>query len=296
MLWCLTLSTSAQTIAFTFDDGPNLGDTPLLSAAQRNQALLDTLASQGVHAALLVTAGFGADRPEGLAMARAWGLAGHAVGNHTMTHLDLNNPAVTLEQYEKEILDCDQIIKDLPGYQKWFRYTYLRDGNTPEKRDGVRNFLKDHGYRNAWVSLDTSDWRLNEVLMEALKKNSHADLAPIKQAYLDHVKQRALAYRHLSQQVQGRDIHQVILLHHNLINALWLNDLISQFKAMGWTIVSPQVAFADPVYQLQPVHPAAGQSLLMSMALALGLGKFDGWERLVDDGAFEVNALKKLGY
>ncbi len=291
-----TPASHAQAIAFTFDDGPRLQQTPLMSPAQRNQALLAALEKHAVKAALFVTVANGADRPEGLALARAWGDAGHAVGNHTVTHLDLNSAGISLVQYQKELLDCDAVIRALPGYRKWFRFTFLREGNTPEKRDGMRAFLAELGYRNAYVSLDTSDWRLDAKLREVLEKNAVADVTPIKRAYLAHVWQRAEAYRELSRKLQGRDIPQVILLHHNLINALWLDDVIAMFKARGWAITTPELAFADPVYQLQPERAAAGQSLLLSMARSLGLGKVEGWERLVDDGDAEIAALKAQGY
>ncbi|MFL6657030.1 MAG: polysaccharide deacetylase family protein [Massilia sp.] len=291
----LCVSAHAQSVAFTFDDGPSLATTARLSPAQRNAALLAALAKHQVKAALFVTAGNGANRPEGLALARAWGEAGHAIGNHTMTHPDLDAATETLDQYQQEILDCDAVIRTLPGYQKWFRYTFLREGKAPDKRDGMRAFLVQQGYRNAYVSLDTSDWRLDEKLAEVLAKDSKADLAPIKRAYLAHIRQRALAYRALSQQLQGRDIAQVILLHHNLINALWLDDVIAQFKDMGWTITTPEAAFRDPVYALQPAAAAAGQSLLLSMARSLGVGKFAGWLRLVDDGDADIDSLKAQG-
>lgn len=282
---------AAQSVALTFDDGPNLASTPRMTPQERNAALLAALAHHHVQAALMVTAGNGAIRPEGLALARAWGAAGHVIGNHTMTHPDLNSPKVTLADYEQELLDCDRIIAPLPGYRKWFRYPFLREGNTPDKRDGMRAFLSAHGYRNAHVSLDTSDWRLNDELVAVLTKDPAADVAPIKAAYLAHMRQRALAYRALAQRVQGRDIAQVILLHHNLINAMWLDDLLTQFEQMGWHFVTPDAAFADPLYQLQPEHAVPGQSLLLAMARSLGLGKFDGWERLVDDADFEIAAL-----
>ena len=286
---------AAQSVAFTFDDGPNLEVTPLLNPEQRNAAMLAALAKHDVKAALFVTASYGANQTAGLVLTMAWGQAGHALGNHTMTHPDLNSPTVSLTQYQQEILDCDKIISALPGYQKWFRYTYLREGNTPEKRDGMRAFLKQQNYRNAYVSLDTSDWRLNEKLIEVLKKNKNADITPIRLAYLAHIKQRALAYRALSQQLQGRDIAQVMLMHHNLINALYLDDVIAMIKEMGWTIITPAVALADPVYQLIPDRPAPGQSLLLSMARTLGFSKFDGWTRLVDDGDFEIDVLQAQG-
>lgn len=290
----------AQSVAVTFDDGPFIEETPSLSPQQRNAALLAALAKHQVKSALFVTAGNGATKPEGYALARAWGEAGHVIGNHTMTHPDLNSAKVTVAQYQQEVLDCDAIIKTLPGYQKWLRFTFLREGNTPEKRDGMRRFLTQQGYRNGHVSLDTSDWRLNDKLVEVLARNPNADLAPIKKAYLDHLRQRALAYRALSHRVQGRDIAQILLLHHNLINALWLDDAIAQFKQMGWTIITPEQALRDPVYALNPERAAPGQSLLLSMARSLGLWKFEGYkfegsERLMDDGDFEIDALKAQG-
>lgn len=295
---CLLLampSLYAQSVAFTFDDGPTLSETPRLSPQARNSAMLAALAKHKVEAALFVTCGNGADRPEGLALARAWGQAGHAVANHTMTHPDLNNAKTGLAQYQQELRDCDRIVAPLPGYQKWFRYTYLREGNTPEKRDGMKAFLREHGYRNAYVTLDTSDWRLNDKLAEVLAKNPQADVEPIRQAYLSHIRQRALAYRALSQRLQGRDIAQVLLLHHNLINALWLDDVIRQFRDMGWTIVIPGEAFADPVYALDPQRNAPGQSLLISMGRSLGMTTQDIGLRLMDDGDFEIEALKQQG-
>ncbi len=285
----------AQSIAFTFDDGPRLSQTPLLTSEQRNQAILDALAKHRTTGALFVTVANGADRPDGLALAKAWGQAGHAVGNHTVTHLDLNKTTVTLAQYQKELVDCDAVIRKLPGYRKWFRFAYLREGNTPEKRDGMRAFLDAEGYRNAYVSIDTSDWRLDSKLIEVLNKNPAADTTAVKRAYLAHLWQRASAYRGLAQRLQGRDIPQVILLHHNLINALWLDDAIAMFKSKGWSITTPDAAFMDPIYQLQPDRLVAGQSLLLSMARTLGLAKFDSWERLVDDGDFEIEELKRAG-
>lgn len=294
---CLALAPQlhAQSVAFTFDDGPTLSETPRLSPQARNSAMLAALARHKVRAALFVTCGNGADRPEGLALARAWGQAGHVVANHTMTHLDLNNAKTGLAQYQQEVRDCDRIVAPLPGYQKWFRYTYLREGNTPEKRDGMKAFLREQGYRNACVTLDTSDWRLNDKLVEVLAKNPRADVEPIRQAYLSHIRQRALAYRDLSQRLQGRDIAQVLLLHHNLINALWLDDVIRQFRDMGWTIVSPGEAFADPVYALDPQRNVPGQSLLISMGRSLGMTTQDIGLRLMDDGDFEIEALRQQG-
>jgi peptidoglycan/xylan/chitin deacetylase (PgdA/CDA1 family) len=246
----------AQSVAITIDDGPNAGTTPRMSAQERNQAILGALAKHRVQAALFVTSGFGANTPQGLPLLQAWSKAGHAIGNHTVTHPDLEK--VPLAEYQRQVLECDRLIGTQPGYQKWLRFTYLREGNTPEKIDGMRSFLRDHGYRNAHVSLDTSDWRLNEKLEQVLKKDPNADISAIRTTYLAHVKQRALAYRELSLQLQGRDISQVMLLHHNLLNALWLDDVLAQFKEMGWKIgTGPQSCGTEPA-AVAGAHPGTG--------------------------------------
>lgn len=287
---------SAQQVALTLDDGPKTKRTPLLSPAERNQALLDHLAKARAPTALFVTLQHGADTPGGLALLKAWGEAGHRIGNHTVTHPDLNAAATTLTAYQQELLACDKVIATLRGYRPWFRFPFLREGNTPDKRDGMRTFLKARGWRNAAVTLDTSDWRLDERLVKVLTKKPDADLSPIKEAYLAHVRQRASAYRDLSRRLLGRDIPQVMLMHHNLLNALFLGDVIEMLRKEGWTFVDPEKAYEDPVYQLQPDRPAPGQSLLLSLARSRGWKPVPEFERLMDDGDFEIKALEKQGY
>jgi peptidoglycan/xylan/chitin deacetylase (PgdA/CDA1 family) len=292
-MWILLLALACdgrQAVALTFDDGPSLKETPLLSPAARNDAMLKALARNHIVAGLFVTVANGANRPEGVAFARAWGEAGHRIGNHTVTHPDLNDAKETLAAYEQEILDCDAVIRELPGYQKLFRVPYLREGNTPEKRDGLRAFLPAHGYRNAYVTLDTSDWRLTQELAIALQKNPAADLLPFRRVYVSHLLQRAGAYRELSRKLLGRDIAQVMLLHHNLIEALFLEDGIKALRDDCWRFVDPVQAYQDPVYRLQPERPAPGQSLLLSIARSRGID-LKQYERLMDDGDFEVAQL-----
>ncbi len=296
LLLLLASAVQAQQVALTFDDGPRIRTTPKLTAIERNQALLDHLAKAGAPAALFVTLNNGADTPDGLALLKAWGAAGHRIGNHTLSHPDLHATGTTLAAYQKELLDCDLVISQIQGYRPWFRFTFLREGNTPEKRDGMRGFLKARGWRNAYVSLDTSDWRLDERLEQVLTKNPNADLAPLREAYIAHVKQRATAYRDLSRRLLGRDIPQVMLMHHNLLNALFLGDVMAMLRKEGWAFVDPEQAFADPVYQSQPERPAPGQSLLLSLARSKGWKLMPEFERLMDDGDFEIAALEKRGY
>jgi len=124
--------------------------------------------------------------------------------------------------------------------------------------------------------------------------NPDADLAPMREVYLARLRQRAEAYRDLSRLLLGRDVPQVLLLHHILLNALFLDDVIGLFEKMRWTITDPEAAYRDFVYTLEPQHPAPGKSLLLSSARSVGY-RPAGWERLVDDGDAEIDSLRRRG-
>jgi peptidoglycan-N-acetylglucosamine deacetylase len=254
----------AKSIAFTFDDGPDMGDSVRMTAAQRNSAILEQLAEAKVRSVLFVTRTDGDQRR--MDLVRQWGEQGHGVGNHTATHPDFDGKEMTLERYQQDMLECDQAIHTLPGYTKIFRYPYLKEGDTAAKRDGFRRFLKSYDYRTGHVSVDTSDWYYNSRLRDRLAKDPGADVKPYRDAYLNHVYERAQYYDELSRKVLGRSVLHVTLMHHNLINALFLRDVIRMFRAKGWQVIDAQAAFEDPVYKAEPDILPAGESILWALA------------------------------
>jgi len=282
------MALSAQSIAFTFDDGPTAGAIHF-TPEQRNNALLDQLKAQGLRSMLFLTLKEG--KPERLALVRAWGEAGHGIGNHTVTHPNFHSPKITLKAYQDEVLRCDALIRTLPGYTKRFRFTYLKEGATAAKRDGFRRFLASIGYLQAPVSVDASDWYYNARLEEALEKNPALDLAPWRKAYLEHLWDRAQYYEGLSRTVLGRSAKHVILLHHNLVNALFLGDAIQLFKEKGWRPIDAEEAFRDPLYGIQPSALPAGESLLWALAKQNGV---KGLRYPAEDGPYEKAAIDRL--
>ncbi len=235
----------AQPIVLSVDDGPSLAATPRFSPARRHQALLDTLARHRITAVLYVTLDFGADREEGLDMALQWGEAGHLLGNHTVTHLDLHDPAVTLVRYQDEILRCDEAMSSLPGWRRWFRHTFLHEGDTAGKREGLRRFLAAQGYRPAPVDLDSRDWQFDPRLSARLL-DPQADDSALKQAFLAQLREQARTLRQQGPVPGAADAARVLLVHHNLAMALWLDDVIRLFQEEGFVFVHPDAAFVGP--------------------------------------------------
>ena len=291
---CLTLAAvffagiaHSQSLALTFDDGPNMADQVKWSPAARNAAILRQLADAHLKSILFVTR---TDTdPSRNELIRQWGIQGHEIGNHTATHPDFDE--VTLEDFEHELLTCENAIKSFPGFTRRFRFPYLKEGNTVEKRDGFRAFLDAHAYKSGAVSIDASDWYYSQRLSERLRQQTNADLRPYKEAYLRHLFDRAQYYDGLSRQVVGRSVTHVLLLHHNLINALFLTDVIHMFQDKGWKLVDAEVAFKDPVYTMRPNILPAGESILWGLAKQKGI---PGLRSPGEDDTYEKPILDRL--
>ncbi len=288
-LW-LIAPVQAQRIAFTFDDGPEMSDEIGMTAAQRNTAILAALGAAKIKSVLFVTRTDQDTRR--IALIAAWGLEGHLIGNHTATHPDFGAKSTSLHAFESELLQCEAAVGSLPGYTKLFRFPFLKEGETKAKRDGFREFLQASGYRQGRVSVDTSDWYYNQRLRARLARDPGADRGAYRDAYLKHLYDRAVYYDGLSRRVLGRSVKHVMLLHHNLINALFLPDVIRLFQDKGWQIIDAANAFDDPVYEMQPDILPAGESILWALAKQQGIA---GLRWPGEDDRYEKPLLDALG-
>ena len=291
---CVALSTllftsmaAGQSIALTFDDGPDMTDETGLSAAERNKAILAQLADAHIKSILFVTRMDINEKRNDLI--RQWGNEGHQIGNHTATHPDFEQ--ASLAEYKHEFRLCDAAIRNMPGFTSRFRFPYLHEGNTIEKRDGFRAFLDANRYKTGPVSVDASDWYYSQRLSARLKQNPKADRLAYRDAYLHHLWDRAQFYDGLSRRVLGRSAAHVLLLHHNLINALFLKDVIQMFRDKGWTIIDSEAAFQDPLYAMRPDILPAGQSILWALAKQKGI---PGLRYPGEDDVYEKPILERL--
>jgi len=254
-------------LAVSFDDF-SLQDQPLLGAGQRDARIRSALTARGLKAAAFPT-GANARRPEVAAALRAWSRDGHMIGNHTQTH-----PYFSGDDPEAFLADIDAgeaVLAQFDMFERWFRFPYLAEGRTAAGRDAVRAGLAARGYRNAHVTIDASDWYVDQRLRRRIEEGPGADLAPYRDYYLTHLIDRARFYDALGRDLTGRaDLPHMLLLHHNLSAALFLDDALAMFVDAGWRLVDAPAALSDPVYTAAPDSLPAGQSLFWAMANAAG--------------------------
>jgi peptidoglycan/xylan/chitin deacetylase (PgdA/CDA1 family) len=247
----------------------------------------------GMTRAFLFAVGQHVDNAHGASILKSWSAAGHLIGNHTYLHQPLFGKP-TAEEFEQGILRNEEVLRGYSGFRKWFRFPALKEGQTREIRDQIRAFLAKHEYRNGAVTIDASDWYYNQRLLDRLQTEPRFDVTRYRQPYLDHIANRARFYDQLSRDVLGRSVPHTLLIHYNLLNSLFLGDLLAMFRSKGWDIIGADEAFSDPVFQRQPDTVPAGESLIW--ALAKETGRFEDRLRYPgEDDVYEKPILDRLG-
>src|SRR5215470_10825172 len=154
----------AQEVALTVDDLPDHGPLPSgitrLDVAKQMLAALSDAKLDGIVYGF-INAGKLEKYPDEIEVLKLWRAAGQPLGNHTFTHINFtDNPFAA---FQENIAKDEPVLKQLMENQDWhwFRYPYLHEGDTLEKRHAARVYLKDHGYQIAQVTLDFEDYLWN---------------------------------------------------------------------------------------------------------------------------------------
>src|SRR5437588_1082537 len=219
----LPFAEGAPQLAITIDDF-NLFGAPGSIAEKRNRALLEALRAHSNLKAAAFICGRNIDSEVGRSIVKEWGEAGHIIANHTYSHWFYPNHS--FEEFAQDALRGEALIKDMPGFTKRFRFPALKEGDTIERRDKMRGFLREHGYSMGYVTVDASDWYIDQRLRARLAQKPRADLSGYKEYYLNHLWDRARFYDGLSRRVLGRNVKHTLLIHHNVLNELFLGDVL----------------------------------------------------------------------
>src|ERR1700753_481342 len=147
-------------VAFTFDDLPAHGPLPPGGArADVTKQILATLKAEHTPPVYGFVNGFRlTGYPYQAQILREWLWSGNPLGSHTFSHLSLD--VVSAERFDEDIADNEPVLQKVDPSGKWhsFRYPFLDEGNTQEKRRAVRSYLKEHGYQVAEVTMDFEDY------------------------------------------------------------------------------------------------------------------------------------------
>lgn len=283
----------ARKIALTMDDfhwrflGSDEG-----TVLAKNRSLLSLLERENLRAAAFFV-GSNVDSPIGREVLAAWSAAGHVIANHTWSHRNYNAPGTTYEFFSGDVAQAHAVLEKTKGFVPMLRFPALKEGDTREKRDAMRAWMKSHGYRNGHVAIDTSDWLYARELASRLEANPRYDTGRFRDAYLAHLLRMGEVYGGLATDLQYGDAPLTLLVHYNELNVRHLANVLASFRSRGWRWVGAAEAFGHPLYGKEADIVPAGESLLW--ALAKQTGRYD--ERLRHQGdqdKLEESLISKL--
>jgi peptidoglycan/xylan/chitin deacetylase (PgdA/CDA1 family) len=181
----------------------------------------------------------------------SWLEAGYELGNHTYAHPSYHR--VTFDEFTKGVIKGAAITRPLSiehGQDiKYFRHPYLHIGNTKAAADSLHRFLQREGYIEAPVTIDPDDYLFARVYQKARNSEDHESALKVADAYLEHMENKIVFYEKVSEQLFGRNIAQTLLIHANLLNADYLDEIAELFSKKGYVFVSQQDVLKDPLYK-----------------------------------------------
>lgn len=248
-----------RSVAFTFDDLPVVRSSSLADAQAITTRLLDHISTARIPAIGFVNEGkleSPGEKPARIALLEAWLARGIDLGNHTYSHLRLQN--ATLAAFEADVLKGERVIRPLMAAHgrplRYFRHPTLSTGRDLATKAAVERFLAAHGYLVAPVTID------NDEYLYALaydRARSRADTMQMRRLGDDYVQYMAQIFGHweaLSRALLGREPAQILLLHANALNADWLGALAVMIRSRGYRFISLDRALADEAYTLPDTY------------------------------------------
>jgi peptidoglycan-N-acetylglucosamine deacetylase len=284
-VFCIFTSAQSKTeqppdrqVAITIDDLP-AGAANSMSASTINEMtskLLGTLRDQKVPVVGFVNEKklykFG-EVDERIKALRMWLDYGFELGNHTFTHLSLNQAG--LQAWEDDVVQGETVTRMLMAEHKmalrYFRHPFLDTGRDLQTRRQAEAFLVARGYRIAPVTLDAWDWMYAGVYEDAKTRGDTALQQELVSSYLSYSDSMFAYSEQLAQQTIGYEPKQILLLHANQLEADHIGELIGLMRKRGYRFVTLGDALSDQAYGLPDTFVGEeGTGWIDHWAIALG--------------------------
>lgn len=238
-------------VAITFDDLPAHSALPAgvtrVNVASKIVSALQTVNAPPIYG--FINGLRLQEQPADSAVLRMWREAGYPLGNHTWSHMSLNQH--TVQEFQSDTLANESVLTSQMknGDWHWFRYPYLQEGKTTEERDAVRQFLAQHGYKITAVTMSFGDYIWNEPYARCRDKGDEQAIRDLEVGYLAAADDSITYYRGLSQTLYGRDIPYVLLMHIGAFDAEMMPRLLKLYEDRGFELVTLEEAQRDSFYE-----------------------------------------------
>jgi peptidoglycan/xylan/chitin deacetylase (PgdA/CDA1 family) len=243
-----------QRVALTFDDLPDHGPLPpRLTRVDVAKSIIGALKSHHAPPVYGFINGKQLEaHPADIEVLRLWREAGFPLGNHTFSHMDLE--ANSVDDFERDVAANEPTLRSLMSSRDWhwFRYPYLREGNTSDKYRVVRAMLARRGYRVAEVTLSFDDYAYNDPYARCVARDDREGIAWLEKSYETRAAESLVRGRDAARTLAGHDIGHVMLLHIGAFETVMLPRLLDILQQDGFELTTLEDAQKDAVYGTLP--------------------------------------------
>jgi peptidoglycan/xylan/chitin deacetylase (PgdA/CDA1 family) len=262
-------------VAITIDDLPSGTGyfLPLMSRAEALERILAALKANGVTAPYGFSNGtFMEQDPTERSLLKMWLEAKLPLGNHTYHHFDLDK--VGVQAFLNDIAKEDQLLASLEpsvARRRVFRYPFLSEGSTLERREAVRKYLAQNGYRIAEVTTDYFDWAWNDAYDRCASQHDEKSIQWLKDHVTETADRQLRSVNSVSERLLRHRIPQIVLIHLNVFTAITLGNVLQQWKKEGVQFIALDEATREPIFRFDPKFTSSGgRDFLTQIAGALG--------------------------
>jgi peptidoglycan/xylan/chitin deacetylase (PgdA/CDA1 family)/ketosteroid isomerase-like protein len=239
-------------VLITVDDLPLASNRLHPEPAERERitrGLLDVLKKHGIRAVGLVT-WRNVDGPGGERLLDLWLQAGHELGNHSHDHLDYTRTDADtyVADVEKGRVALEAFLSARGRKLRFFRFPFLREGDTRDKLLRVRDWLRATGQRNLPVTIDDQDWSFEQPWVEAVRAGDTARQARLSEDFQHALRLETLLHTAAGDALFERTTPQILLLHANAVGAAQWDALFTWMKGRGFRFAGVDEVLADPAF------------------------------------------------
>ena len=243
----------SKEIAFTIDDlplnGPSIGLERLRTMTDR---ILTETRKGNVPMVGFVNEGqlyVPGETDARIEILKRWHTAGVELGNHTFSHLGFKN--ASLRDFADDFLRGDSVTRIIvkPAKPRYFRHPFLQMGDTGELENEFQKFIAERGYRAVPVTVDTMDWMFLAAYAKALDEKDEALKKRTTEEYLKFIGRRIESAERAAQELFGRPVRHILLLHANELNGDHFAAVVEVFRRRGYRFVTVEEALGDEIYR-----------------------------------------------
>ena len=153
--------------------------------------------------------------------------------------------------FEVGILKANRLLQRYKGYKQHVHFTYLHESADKNLQQGLQQFLRNRGYKPAYTSFTPmrgADLYLDQLYQLRLRQNRPVDIVALEHLYVEFVVNSLTAVDARDSLLLGYSPRQVLVLQETDLAAYFIAALAERFEQLGWTLVSAEHSFSDPLF------------------------------------------------